>query len=56
MTAIEVGHAMLSLPTEVFTVGDTKGAIIDSGTTLAYFPEIVYQQLVVKVSLVLYTE
>ncbi|XP_027164273.1 aspartic proteinase-like protein 2 [Coffea eugenioides] len=49
MTAIEVGHVMLSLPTEVFTVGDTKGAIIDSGTTLAYFPEVVYQQLVVKI-------
>ncbi|KAL6587698.1 hypothetical protein OROMI_000676 [Orobanche minor] len=32
-----------------FESGDRKGAIIDSGTTLAYLPEIVYVPLVSKI-------
>lgn len=54
LTAIDVGHATLGLPREVFMLGDETGAIIDSGTTLAYFPEAIYQPLVLKVSHVLY--
>ncbi|CAI0397723.1 unnamed protein product [Linum tenue] len=45
MTAVQVGHDMLNLPAEVFDAGDKKGAIIDSGTTLAYLPEMVYKPL-----------
>ncbi|CAI0397721.1 unnamed protein product [Linum tenue] len=49
MTAVQVGHDMLNLPAEVFDAGDKKGAIIDSGTTLAYLPEMVYKPLVTKI-------
>lgn len=49
MTAVQVGHEFLSLPTDVFEAGDRKGAIIDSGTTLAYLPEMVYKPLVSKI-------
>ncbi|KAG5231904.1 aspartyl protease family protein [Salix suchowensis] len=49
MTAVQVGHDFLSLPTDVFEAGDRKGAIIDSGTTLAYLPEMVYKPLVSKI-------
>lgn len=49
MKAVEVGGYFLNLPTDVFDVGDKKGTIIDSGTTLAYLPEVVYDQLLSKV-------
>jgi hypothetical protein len=49
MTAVQVGHVFLNLSKEVFEVGDRKGTIIDSGTTLAYLPETVYEPLVSKV-------
>ncbi|XP_002515672.2 aspartic proteinase 36 isoform X1 [Ricinus communis] len=49
MTAVQVGEDFLHLPTEEFEAGDRKGAIIDSGTTLAYLPEIVYEPLVSKI-------
>ncbi|XP_021614275.1 aspartic proteinase 39 isoform X3 [Manihot esculenta] len=49
MTAVQVGHDFLDLPIEVFEAGDWKGAIIDSGTTLAYLPEMVYEPLVSKI-------
>lgn len=49
MTAVQVGLDFLNLPTDVFGVGDNKGTIIDSGTTLAYLPEMVYEPLVSKV-------
>lgn len=51
MTAVQVGHDFLDLPIEVFEAGDWKGAIIDSGTTLAYLPEMVYEPLVSKVDI-----
>ncbi|RVW69524.1 Aspartic proteinase-like protein 2 [Vitis vinifera] len=49
MKAVEVGGYFLNLPTDVFDVGDKKGTIIDSGTTLAYLPEVVYDQLLSKI-------
>lgn len=49
MKAVEVGGYFLNLPTDMFGVGDNKGTIIDSGTTLAYLPEVVYNQLLIKV-------
>ncbi|WCJ27541.1 Eukaryotic aspartyl protease family protein [Euphorbia peplus] len=49
MTAVQVGTEYLNLSAEVFESGDRKGAIIDSGTTLAYLPEIVYAPLVSKI-------
>ncbi|KAJ9701327.1 hypothetical protein PVL29_006601 [Vitis rotundifolia] len=49
MKAVEVGGYFLNLPTDVFDVGDKKGTIIDSGTTLAYLPEVIYDQLLSKI-------
>lgn len=49
MTAVEVGFQFLNLSAEVFTNGVNKGVIIDSGTTLAYLPEVIYGPLVKKV-------
>ncbi|GAV66159.1 Asp domain-containing protein [Cephalotus follicularis] len=49
MTAVQVGRDFLNLPADVFEAGDQKGAIIDSGTTLAYLPQIIYEQLVSKI-------
>ncbi|XP_038678776.1 aspartic proteinase 39-like isoform X2 [Tripterygium wilfordii] len=49
MTAIQVGRDFLSLPMDLFEAGDRKGTLIDSGTTLAYLPEIVYRPLVDKI-------
>ncbi|XP_009392636.2 aspartic proteinase 36 [Musa acuminata AAA Group] len=45
MKAIEVGGAILELPTDLFDTGDKKGTIIDSGTTLSYLPEVAYKAL-----------
>lgn len=49
MKAIEVGSTFLSLPTDVFDTGERKGTIIDSGTTLAYLSEVVYDPLMTKI-------
>lgn len=49
MTGIQVGHDYLNLTSDVY-IGDKKGAIIDSGTTLAYLPQVIYDPLVEKVS------
>jgi len=49
MTAVQVGQEFLTIPADLFQPGDRKGAIIDSGTTLAYLPEIIYEPLVKKV-------
>lgn len=49
MKAIEVGGDVLQLPTDTFETSNGKGTIIDSGTTLAYLPEVVYQSLMAKV-------
>ncbi|KAI9115070.1 hypothetical protein K1719_014083 [Acacia pycnantha] len=49
MTGVQVGHALLSLPTDASEAGYNKGTIIDSGTTLAYLPEWIYEPLVNKI-------
>lgn len=49
MTAVQVGLQFLNLTTDVFELGDRKGTILDSGTTLAYLPEIIYDPLVSQV-------
>ncbi|XP_031270728.1 aspartic proteinase-like protein 2 isoform X1 [Pistacia vera] len=46
MTAVQVGLHFLNLTTDVFGVGDRKGTIIDSGTTLAYLPQMIYEPLI----------
>ncbi|XP_061342572.1 aspartic proteinase 36-like [Gastrolobium bilobum] len=46
---IEVDKDVLQLPSDIFDSGNGKGTVIDSGTTLAYFPSIVYDQLTTKV-------
>ena len=49
MKDIEVGDAVLELPSDTFDTGDRSGTIIDSGTTLAYLPDVVYNALMTKV-------
>lgn len=49
MTGVEVGYEFLNLTADVFAIGDKKGTIIDSGTTLAYLPEVIYKALIRKV-------
>lgn len=49
MTGVEVGHGFLNLTADVFKVTEGKGTIIDSGTTLAYLPEVIYEPMVKKV-------
>ncbi|KAK1414892.1 hypothetical protein QVD17_30654 [Tagetes erecta] len=46
---IEVGGVVLQLPTDIFDVGEKRGTIIDSGTTLAYLPDLVYKQVMEKI-------
>ncbi|XP_077250237.1 aspartic proteinase 36-like isoform X2 [Tasmannia lanceolata] len=46
MKAIEVGDTILQLPSDLFDTVDKRGAIIDSGTTLSYLPEMAYNSLV----------
>ncbi|KAG6607130.1 Aspartic proteinase-like protein 2 [Cucurbita argyrosperma subsp. argyrosperma] len=49
MKAIEVGGDMLNLPTDVFDTDLSRGTIIDSGTTLAYLPDEIYEPLIAKI-------
>lgn len=46
---IEVGGDVLTLPSDTFDNGVRKGTIIDSGTTLAYLPQLVNEALIPKV-------
>ncbi|KAK7278292.1 hypothetical protein RJT34_23318 [Clitoria ternatea] len=46
---IEVDSDILQLPSDIFDSGNGKGTVIDSGTTLAYLPGIVYDELISKV-------
>ncbi|CAI0376203.1 unnamed protein product [Linum tenue] len=46
---VEVGNEMLDLPTDIFDTGDRKGTIIDSGTTLAYVPTMVFEPMMAKI-------
>ena len=54
MKAVEVGDALLELPSDIFDSGDKKGTIIDSGTTLVYLPSTIYEPLMTKVSITPY--
>ncbi|KAL6191380.1 hypothetical protein ACLB2K_037771 [Fragaria x ananassa] len=49
MKAVQVGLSFLNISTDVFEAGDRQGTIIDSGTTLAYLPDVVYEPLVSKI-------
>lgn len=50
LKTIEVGDGdFLQLPTDIFDVGSKRGTIIDSGTTLAYLPDVVYKQILEKI-------
>ena len=49
MKAIKVDGHDLELPTDIFDTGARRGTIIDSGTTLAYLPDEVYDLLMAKV-------
>ncbi|KAI7739628.1 hypothetical protein M8C21_000697 [Ambrosia artemisiifolia] len=46
---IEVGREVLDLPTDTFDVGGKQGTIIDSGTTLAYLPDLAYKEVLEKI-------
>jgi hypothetical protein len=49
LKGIAVGGATLELPKNTFESGRNTGTIIDSGTTLAYLPESVYNTLMTAV-------
>ncbi|VAI90580.1 unnamed protein product [Triticum turgidum subsp. durum] len=49
LEAIDVGGVKLQLPTNIFDIEESKGTIIDSGTTLAYLPQVVYNAIMSKV-------
>lgn len=49
MKGIEVNGEALNIPTTIFDAGSNRGTIIDSGTTLAYLPNRVYDALMSKV-------
>ncbi|XP_010549874.1 PREDICTED: aspartic proteinase-like protein 2 isoform X2 [Tarenaya hassleriana] len=42
---IKVGNSILEFPSNAFDTEGNRGAIIDSGTTLAYLPDTVYEPL-----------
>ncbi|KAG8044714.1 hypothetical protein GUJ93_ZPchr0073g2817 [Zizania palustris] len=46
LMSIVVGGTVLELPADIFETSKTKGTIIDSGTTMAYLPEIVYNKII----------
>ncbi|XP_024990655.1 aspartic proteinase-like protein 2 [Cynara cardunculus var. scolymus] len=49
MKAIEVGGQVLRLPSGIFGPSGKRGIIIDSGTTLAYLPDLAYKQVMEKI-------
>ena len=49
LESIDVGGTTLQLPAHVFETGEKKGTIIDSGTTLTYLPELVFQEVIFAV-------
>lgn len=50
---LEVGGDSIQLPTDIFDLSSGREAIIDSGTTLAYLPATVYDQILEKVRVIL---
>ncbi|CAN0859564.1 Aspartic proteinase 36 [Linum grandiflorum] len=49
LKGVEVGGEMLDLPTDFFDTKDGKGTIVDSGTTLAYLPEVAFESMMTKI-------
>lgn len=49
LDSIDVNGDAVKLPTSIFDFVKKQAAIVDSGTTLAYFPDEVYNQLMEKV-------
>lgn len=49
LNGVKIGGTALDLPLGLFETSYKRGAIIDSGTTLAYLPESIYLPLVGKV-------
>ncbi|KAL9247441.1 hypothetical protein vseg_020873 [Gypsophila vaccaria] len=49
MTGVKVGNSSLVLPSDLYSLGGKRGAIIDIGTTLAYLPEVVFEPLVMQI-------
>ncbi|KAI3697051.1 hypothetical protein L6452_29771 [Arctium lappa] len=49
VTGIEVGTEYLNYSTDPYGRREKKRAIIDSGTTLAYLPEVIYKPLLEKI-------
>ncbi|KAM7502981.1 hypothetical protein LguiB_001885 [Lonicera macranthoides] len=46
---VKVGDDVLDLPTGLFDFGSNRGTIIDSGTTLAYLTDDLYNQVIKKI-------
>ncbi|XP_020219139.1 aspartic proteinase-like protein 2 [Cajanus cajan] len=46
---MEVGGDPIQLPTDIFDSSNGRGTIIDSGTTLAYLPASIHEQLMDKI-------
>ena len=53
LKGIEVAGDPIQLPTDIFDSTSGRGTIIDSGTTLAYLPVSIYDQLLEKVRVIL---
>lgn len=49
LKAIDVDGEFVKLPTELFNIASKRKTIIDSGTTLAYFPEEIHNELMKKI-------
>ncbi|KAK9063065.1 hypothetical protein SSX86_016935 [Deinandra increscens subsp. villosa] len=49
LESIDVNGSAVKLPTSIFDFVKKHAAIVDSGTTLAYFPDEVYKQLMEKI-------
>jgi hypothetical protein len=47
---MEIDGEPVQLPLDLFDSGSGRGTIIDSGTTLAYLPASIYDQILPKVS------
>lgn len=49
MKSVAVDGNVLQLPSGTFDTGSGQGTIIDSGTALAFLPEVVYKELMSEV-------
>ena len=49
MTGLEVGSEPIDMPPDMSESGENSGAIIDSGSTLAYLPDVLMKPMMKKV-------